>query len=293
VIRGFDTTSMQQTSAGMLDFLFDIGQAHRFLPTARLWLPARIRDALIRAGIDTLNELHGLTARDVAALPRFDARDAVQVVIELRWRCVESLPSWRLLRSMPVHRLWWPRGVAARLARRGAADVQSVFGLGVERFAVAAARTEGWARRSLDLLARIAELTPDRLRAVSGRQDPWELPSVDPVVLLAFARAETVEEQVVALAISDSVRDTALLLGRWLHSENVPPTFEVLGRSAGVTGERARQIVTEREHALRSAGLKRPPALYCNGGAARSDCAGPASEEGTHFCDLFRQLGVV
>jgi hypothetical protein len=278
--------------AGPLDFRFDIGQAHRCVPIVRLWLPARIRDALIRAGIDTLDELHGLSANDVAALPRLDARDALEVVSELRWRCVECRPAWRLLRTVSVHRIWWPGFVADRLVRRGTVDVAAVFGLGVARLAAAGAQTEGWARRSLDLLARVAELTPERLRAVSAKQDPWELPRVDPVILLAFARAETAEEQLVALAISDSVRDSELLLARWLHAADVPPAFEELGRRFRVTGERARQIVTGRVNLLRTADLRRPPPIHSNGDGACPARFAPEPAE-TQFRDLLRRLGVV
>ena len=254
--------------ASPLSFRFRIDEAHTETAIAALRMRAAERVVLLHAGIERLRELEGLTAARVAAFPGVGPAPAIALVRAIRWRCLNALPSWPLIRHTPGERLPAPfdrlSGVndslpgqrpthPAPTARTTLADI---IRLGPETVARRTGTPVIQIDSLFDQFAAIAELEPDLLRRVSASPDPFLLPAIDPVIIIAAARAQSHEERIAAFALGPSIRDSTLLLLRWGFGGSTRPTHAELAARFGLTSERVRQIVETRERAIAASGLR-------------------------------------
>jgi hypothetical protein len=249
--------SMRGPSAP-LDFRFRVAEPHDRLPIARLRIAARIRVSLWRHGVETLGELEGLSAREIAAFHGMDAGAAIRVVSAVRWRCCRHLSAWPLLRETSVDNLQIPIYAARALRAAGCFTLDDVVRLDPDVIPMLADRVAPGLEQRLDQYARLAELPGQRLRAITACPDPYVLPRIDPLVLIALALAEGIVEKLVALTLGLPTTDSEMLLARWGVDGTPPPTFDALGRRFGVAGQRVRQVVVNRESELATAGMRVP-----------------------------------
>jgi hypothetical protein len=157
---------------------------------------------------------------------------------------------------------------ARALHRTGRRHLGDLVGLTSEDLRAHGAGARG-AHAAIQVLQTLAGLPPGRLarlcepgcppaavqageNAVAAR---W--PALPIEVIAALCAANAVDDEIIALTADLDARKRAMVHARW-GLEAPPATLEEVGRAAGITRERARQIIAVKEQQLQSATFRMP-----------------------------------
>ncbi|MGH7502881.1 MAG: hypothetical protein ACREL7_14235, partial [Longimicrobiales bacterium] len=160
----------------------------------------------------------------------------------------------------PVAGLYEASAVHAVLRGRGFANVSDLIGMTADALAARTGIVRTRAEAIQNAVRRLTAIPPARLSqvVVEREDDSISLPAVDSGIIAALALADTLEEEIYALAIQPRPVDALLLLRWWGLIEGPAPSLHQLSSERGLTGERIRQIIMPHEHRLRL-GEVRPP----------------------------------
>lgn len=156
-------------------------------------------------------------------------------------------------------------------------DIKTIRGLGAKSLA------------RVRLLARTAEsVPPEKLAALVRPGAAGPLPKVPAEILAGVANAQTMSQEVAALANGLGRRDASVFLRRLGAGPGPAPTLEALGVEHGVTRERIRQVCTRHVSLLTESGLRLPIASAA--AEALAQTGGMASSR--RFVELCRDSGL-
>jgi hypothetical protein len=239
-----------------LGFRFRVAPPHDTFRVQDLRISARVRVALIAAGIETLRELEGLTGADLAALRGLEPAAAVSVVASVRWRCCRRLPSWPLIGGADMSVVPALADHAAALRAAGCHTLDDLVGADPQFVTSRGEARAPGLERTLDRYARLASVRPEGLRAATACPSPFVLPRVDPLVLLGVLCGTDASEKLAALTLGRETRDSVLVLLYWGLDASRPWSCERLGLRFGLPAARVRHMVIRHERELASSLLR-------------------------------------
>ena len=241
------------------------------------------KNALLRAGFTTLEDLDGLSANDLLVFSLIGSKRALEIYLAARWvaednakQAPDGPPTVAKAGDSTQENYWLTvpphleeasidsvnvrPSMHSALLDLGCGTLGDLEGITREDLlSLRGVREKGLDELESELRYFSAILPPSLARVCPHNgSGPLILPRVPRVVLDNVLRARSLGDEILALVADLSKRNAQLFLRRISLEEDRRPTLDELGREFGITRERVRQLNVARSQMLRESGLRLP-----------------------------------